>query len=346
MASLLDTLSRPDWRTVPRDVARYTPDAIKLAGRVRQLELLTPIRRAVWDPVTKTADFGDAELSVSRVALPGIVDRVAPLTFSAVLKRANSSAWAKPFELAGAPFGGPTPLTNSLIGGLVGGGLGYGAGWLAEKFLPEEYFEPGKLRRTLGLAGAGVGAGLPLLHNLARYSGARNTPNAPGFLQSFVTPTAKLPASDQAAALRQIDTTQLGPPSPQLLDDARTKAAAFGAMTGGDDVRPVPVDRFNRAIWEGTSPTLPDPTPPAVAAAAAGLVSGVASQYGAPSLLSPRHFVTGLATAGVDGVTATIAGTVLGALGGMKPQAQRDLQRAGLWTGLVRGITGSVLGLR
>jgi hypothetical protein len=58
------------------------------------------------------------------------------------------------------------------------------------------------------------------------------------------------------------------------------------------------------------------------------------------------HFVRGLATAGVDLATARVAGSVLGALGGLTPEAQNKIQDMGLWGGLIRGVTGSVLGLR
>jgi hypothetical protein len=66
--------------------------------------------------------------------------------------------------------------------------------------------------------------------------------------------------------------------------------------------------------------------------------------YGNRSVLSPRHFITGLASAGVDMATARVAGGVLGVLGGMTPEGQKKLQDIGLWSGMIRGATGSVLG--
>lgn len=130
-------------------------------------------------------------------------------------------------------------------------------------------------------------------------------------------------------------------------------------------LKPVPVDAFNNAIWNdvhnglnssqsniyGTRSPYSDNsdtfhTPPVNAAAVTGLVSGIQQMYGNPSLLSPRHFISGLANAGVDLATAHIAGGVLGALGGLTPSAQKQLQSMGLWSGMIRGVTGSVLGLR
>lgn len=135
--------------------------------------------------------------------------------------------------------------------------------------------------------------------------------------------------------------------------------------SNGVPLRPVPVDAFNNAIWNdvhngmnssqgniyGTRSPYSDNsdtfhTPPVNAAAVTGLVSGIQQMYGNPSLLSPRHFISGLANAGVDLATAHVAGGVLGALGGLTPSAQKQLQRMGLWSGMIRGVTGSVLGLR
>lgn len=134
--------------------------------------------------------------------------------------------------------------------------------------------------------------------------------------------------------------------------------------SNGVPLRPVPVDAFNHAIWNdvhnglnssqsniyGTRSHYSDNTdqftPPANAAAVTGLVSGIQQMYGNPPLLSPRHFINGLANAGIDMATARVAGGVLGALGGLTPKAQQQLQQMGLWSGMIRGVTGSVLGLR
>ena len=125
------------------------------------------------------------------------------------------------------------------------------------------------------------------------------------------------------------------------------------------------MDAFNNAIWNdvhnglrssqsnpyGTRSPYDDNsagfhTPPVTAAAVTGLVSGIQQMYGNASLLSPRHFVSGLANAGLDMATARVAGGVLGALGGLTPDAQQKLQQMGLWSGMLRGVAGSVLGMR
>ena len=48
----------------------------------------------------------------------------------------------------------------------------------------------------------------------------------------------------------------------------------------------------------------------------------------------------------MDMVTARVAGGVLGALGGLTQPTQQKLQDIGLWSGMIRGVTGSVFGLR
>lgn len=149
----------------------------------------------------------------------------------------------------------------------------------------------------------------------------------------------------------------------EFIKQAFQPSGLFGSP--GVPLRPVPVDSFNQVIWNdvhnGRNSSQSNPygtrspysdntdvphTPPAHAAAATGLVSGVQQMYGGSPLLSPKHFIRGLAAAGVDAATAHVAGGVLGALGGLTPAAQKQLQDIGVWSGMIRGVTGSVLGLR
>jgi len=129
-------------------------------------------------------------------------------------------------------------------------------------------------------------------------------------------------------------------------------------------LRPVPVDSFNNAIWNdvhkgiqssqrnrfrtrspygGNADTLH--TPPAVGAAVSGVVDGIQQQHGNASILNPKHFIQGLAGAGVDLATARLAGGTLGALGGLTPKAQDKIQNMGLWGGFMRGVTKSLFDL-
>lgn len=291
----------------------------------------------------------------------------------------------------GGLSGGASPLTNALAGALLTGGLGYGTGWLLEHMFPERYVQRGRLRKTMGLTGAGLGA----MPGMWQWSvNARRDPQG-GMFSSLVRPNANVKydpglAEDMDSFWKSTDRGQ--PP----LDGREVTSADLQGMrdwlgelpavnelfaraveglvkvadwdepnnAGGAGLRPVPMDAFNRAIWNdvrmgmtagsnpfGTKPwqaTTTDGfhTPPPVAAAATAINTGIQDMYGGASVLSPRHFIKGLATAGVDLATAHIVGSTLGALGGLTPEAQKSLQSAGLWGGLIRGTVGSMLGMR
>jgi hypothetical protein len=148
-----------------------------------------------------------------------------------------------------------------------------------------------------------------------------------------------------------------------LLKEAARWQTHGGAGGAGAGLRPVPMDAFNRAIWNdvrmgmtaGGNPfgskawqgdnTQGMHTPPPVAAAATAINTGIQDMYGGRSMLSPMHFVKGLATAGVDAAAANIVGKTLGALGGLSPEAQTHIQNIGLWGGLIRGTVGSMMGM-
>ena len=248
---------------------------------------------------------------------------------------------------------GTSPLTNSMVGGLLGAGAGYGVGRLAENLLPEEYFD----RRSSGLpnVGAIVGAGLGAVPGMIQQGANAETferSGVPG--NSWTTPTSAVPNAGNNAALKaQSDLfARLQPPQKQGAHD----------HSGVDAVAAVPKDAFNRAIWmdvdAGLDSARHNPygtknvhggnkddlhTPPVVGAAMSALVSGVAAKYDT-NILSPRHFMAGLVGAGVDGTTARVVGTTLGTLGGLKPEAQKQLQNAGVWGGLMRGMAQSIFG--
>jgi len=269
-----------------------------------------------------------------------------------------------PYRAAGKLTGGPSAMSNSLVSGLLGAGLGYGGGWLAEHLLPEEYVERGKLRRNLALLGGLGGAALHIPQGLANAQMNRNATGQSQWMKSFTEPVTQqhiAPSeydylnhynnshtkvqSAQQAALDHLD--QLGLAASEQFEKTANRIKQAVNSSGymgsrGVALQAVPVDAFNRAIWGDAGRH----TSPMHAAAASGLVTGVQQMHGNPSMLSPRHFIRGLATAGVDLATAHIAGGVLGVLGGLKPQAQKKLQDIGLWGGMIRGVTGSVLGLR
>lgn len=325
-----------EWSQVPAAVAARVQDATTVIDCLRRK--CSHVGFVDWDPETDELTPVSGSPSTDRIRL----------------KIANQSLpWVTaPYRWAGKPFGGPNALTNGVVTSLLGAGLGYGAGTLAENLLPERYFDRGRLRRTLAIAGALPGLGVTGLQAWGS-QGPLHRAGRGGLWNSLTTPVSKLPVTAEDALWLQ------------HIADTRPK---FGSATGVFErtrgLPAVPVDAFNQAIWNdvaagansnrynpfGTrsqfgSNDEPLHTPPQVGAAASGLVTGIQQLHGGASLLDPRHFISGLAAAGLDAATARFAGGVLGALGGLKPEAQKKLQSAGIWSGLIRGVTGSVLGL-
>lgn len=258
----------------------------------------------------------------------------------------------------GSALGGQSALTNGLVSGAIGAGTGYLAGSLMSNLLPEEYVKRKNLAKAFALAGGLGGAALHVPEWLGNMSlnhqsstdanvraaeaapdlkdGTRPKP-APGSfnpLQALIRPAAEQPAAKDQALLDWYAYRYGGQHNGDVLHKA-------GADTGIGNY-PISVDRFNNAIWADTHR---GDTPPVVAAANTGLITGVQQMYGGSSILSPRHFINGLAAAGVDGVTARVVGSTLGALGILTPRAQTALQTAGIWGGLMRGVSQSVFGL-
>jgi hypothetical protein len=230
-------------------------------------------------------------------------------------------------------MGGPNTLASTLMSGLVGAGAGYGAGWLGEQLLPREYFERGKLRRSGAMIGALAG-GLPAL-----YWGGR----AGGFGKHF--PDFKPPVPHEG-------TEAVPEPTPWLNPHgyASVKEADFGGIGGllapqpganpghvGVFVPIIPVNQFTQAIWQDPN------TPPQMQAAASGLVdaAGMSLQSGFVSPADVARIATGMGSGWVSGM---LVGKTLGALAGLKPDAQRTLQQTGMWAGAIKAVLPRVFG--
>ena len=257
--------------------------------------------------------------------------------------------WHKPFEAAGGLAGGPSPLTNAIVGGLLTGGLGYGVGSLIDAGADDEYVQPGAASRLMGLQGLLAGMSPGLLQGLTN-AATSSRANQPLGWRAAITPDKDVPVhpAEVAAFSKQSSCQPLLravaavlPGGSSVLSNHIKQAFEDNAGAFNPLARSIRVDAFNNAIWNdvgyGTSP--------AVGAGATGLMSGVQQMYGGKDLLSPMHIVKGIAAAGVDMATARLAGGVLGSLGILTPKSQATLQQMGIWGGLVRGVTGSVLGL-
>lgn len=351
-----------DWEQVPALVReRYQPAR---AAKLRWYKYASPEARKLPAYWNRNSDTVRCVTSAAE-RLPG----------EGWIKLAGGAlGWLhKPFEWGGALTGGPSPLSDSLVGATLGGLTGYGAGTVMEHMFPEEYVERGRLRKTLGLVGAGVGAWPGLFKGVANTRNAGNAAAAqgergPGSLRMLLTPHEKVPLN--RGAIESDYHRDREREYPQASPAVKAAAAAYCGLlkladmsAGGLGLHSVPVDAFNRAIWNdvrkgelqqniyGTKDPFGDNsaplhTPPPVGAAASGLVTGIQQMYGNPTHLTTHHFVHGLAAAGADLATAYTAGRVLGVLGGLSPGAQNKLQNMGLWGGFIRGVTGSVLGIR
>jgi hypothetical protein len=289
-----------------------------------------------------------------------------------------------PYQAAGSLTGGPSPMSNGIVSGLLGAGAGYATGTALENLLPAQYVERGKLRHNLAMLGGGLGAAAHIPQAFANSSINQEATGQPHWMRSIfggdqyqqMAPHELDSHNNYIGGQKQADWDTMRSicnrlPAPGLLFRAAaldfTKEALSAGIYGSEGVplKAVPVDAFNNAIWNdvynGLNSSQSNPygtrsyqsdnsdmmfTPPANAAACAGLVSGIQQMYGNRPTLSPQHFISGLANAGVDLATARIAGGVLGALGGLTPAAQKQLQNAGIWSGMIRGVTSSVLGLQ
>ncbi len=253
---------------------------------------------------------------------------------------------ADAFSLAQRPLAGPHPLSAAIVGGLIGSGLGYGGGYLAEKVLGPETVQPGKLRKTMAVAGGLAGA-VPG----AVWQGVNmaNPAETGGGLRSAVS---GWPFAEAGKASRFDGRIFVDPAG-----DLRTKLAAGMADSGALYMPTIPVDAFNNAVWQDVHATpalgTKDPwgtneqplgTPPPYAAAISGIVAGAGAAANS-GYVSPYHVAMTAAVAGGKGYAAgLLAGKTLGALAGLTPEAQATLRRLGTWGGIISGVAGAVFG--
>lgn len=370
------------WRATP-DLVR---DLMKKAMTARRRIVDWPCTYAYFHPQTEEIVVGPP--GVHKVAAAGIRTDFPPkpadgwvLIKSADPSRVAKALWHDPQYL----LGGPSPLAAMVVGSLLGGGLGYGTGAALEWLFPERYVERGRLRKTLGLTGLGLGAVpglLKWLANAAAYAASgqpafwrslvakdKNTPILPDFSSGYdwenPDSLATKAKGDSSGAPSVVDVTgQTLKDLPSPPETMQKSWAIFGKLAfdeaGGLWTPAIPVDAFNNAIWNDvrkgmTARTNPfgtkSPwgtndqalhTPPVAAAAASGVVTGIQQMFGDAPVLHPKHFVKGLAAAGLNLATARVAGGILGALGGLKPEAQEKLQDIGVWAGLLGGALKSI----
>lgn len=328
------------WEDVPGRVAHLLPRALFLKEAHLQAATESNLLAntfVTWLPATNTlavyslrepvktaADKYKAMMGVQPVEFRPIAQ---PCWDDEVLiKSAGIPGVAPAFDFANRSLGA-TPLSNSLVSGLMLGGLGYGTGALVENLFPERYVQRGKLRKTLGLLGAGAGVGLGFNNALAN-SRRMHT----NIWRGWVTPNN---AIEQQAGEKKAFTPLRG--SGIGMDDPALNAPV------------IHVPSFNNAIWNDTRRGMlggfEQHTPPAYAAAASGLMTGLGTGLQSP-IIRPSDVIRGIASAGVGLATANVAGRALSALAGLTPEAQNKLQDMGMWGGMMHAIVPSMLGMR
>jgi len=353
-----------DWQAVPARVVQLLPVAlaVKEAHRLAagKNALLADMAFVTWRPaenavcvyapqLTKTAveNYTAAYKTFMPASSVTVVSRTAAPDAAAevLIKRAGIPLLAPLVDYTQKALGGPTPLTNALVGGLVAGGLGYGTGALAENLFPARYVERGKLRRTLGAMGLLGGAGFGAMN---AYTNARASMPPKQFQQAPVWNTMRgffmrndLPPMDWPKP-HHADV------SPSIMDDV-SKTASTSNWGGAVQQPFISVPQFNNAVWRDTQLGMYNGfqahTPPAYAAATTGLMTGLSAGTQS-SIISPADVIRGIASAGVGLATANLAGRALSALAGLTPAGQHKLQDMGLWGGMMHAIVPSMLGIR
>jgi len=412
-----DVVDRMDWESVPAQVNRLIKTAAPVARTVKRIiknlpssdygyVFYHPENHELW------AVLGDGDGEHIHQKWHNALKAVKGITQVrteaeshpsnkdewVMIKKSDASAIGAPFRWGGALTGGASPLSNAIVGSLLTGGAGYLGGTIMENLFPDDYVEKGRLRKTLGLTGLGLGALPGVWDAFANHSTAAEAGKPMGALSSLVTPTNNIPISEPARQATKNYGIREGAPynpangrfeRPQATEGVNprgfpqynlntpdgsmpydhmavmngmqdklkdypeapehlVKAAALYAKLASigqpewwqneaDMSNTIQTDQFQQQIFA-------DPyTPRPVAAAAAGLTQGVSQMVGQKNLLHPKHFITGLAAAGADLLTANLIGGTLGALAGLTPKAQDKIQQMGLWGGLMRGTVGSLL---
>lgn len=219
-------------------------------------------------------------------------------------------------------YGGPRPLSSMLMGGLAGAGLGYVGGSLIEGL--SDKFEKNKLRRMLAILGAGAGAvpgGLWALSNTDRFG-------------------PKGLISDSDGIVKWNSVKELLPDSTPNEEFYKAAYDGFGMNALGFNENPIPVDDFGRVLWSYDDPY----TPFSTRAAASGLVDAASSLRGNSSIVMPSDVARMAVGMGSGYMSGTLVGKTLGALAGLKPEAQRALQQAGTWAGMLNTVMPMAFG--
>jgi hypothetical protein len=345
------------WRDVPQEACRL---AKKAAGPYQVIQDLMPslpdIGAQVWyNPDEERAFVGcssdadsdkQASWYIALRQVPGINEiEIQPTLFAYppsndpyihvkqaldakdVFQPLASAAQYEPNAL-NRLWGGPNPLAATLGGGLLGAGLGYGGGWLAEQLLPEDKFEKGVLRKNTALLGGLLGASPGVWHGFDQTFRGPN-PGWGAWLRPFPwnkEAENRYSGIKEGLARDMPDATDLGDRWPESANEA-----------GGGYAPIIPVDQFGQVIWNDLR-TQGGNTPPPLAAATTGLVQAASLSRGGADLISPADIARIGMGMGSGYLSGMFVGKTLGALAGLRPDAQRQLQQAGVWAGILSNV--------
>jgi hypothetical protein len=267
-------------------------------------------------------------------------------------------------------MGGPSPLGAALASGLLGAGLGYGAGWLGEKVLPQEHFAPGALRRTGAVAGGLLGAlpalwwgsiahrkspegggwkawtkGWPFRPGDAAMSGDVGTGEWGSGTGEWGSGTGEFGSGTGEVSLKTAVAAAMallpGNEAPAYF----TKVADFpdfGELTTGldmvDQIPSIPTSDFNQTVWNDPN------TPYGIRATTTGVVNAASMSRGGARMISPLDVARIGIGMGTGLASGLIVGKTLGALAGLRPESQRTLQQAGMWSGVLANVVPMIFG--
>jgi len=262
-------------------------------------------------------------------------------------------------------LGGPNAFTAGILGAALGTALGYGGGWLARKFLPD--YVDDRLARNMAPLGAILGGGLPLwFHGSAPikehgisgmfYKSPFQSGSA-GSMEQFFKALHEVKASDdkeQQDILERIFRKTFGNdgekqaaynPTYRLLGLARQSDNQHTADMGNVNVRDpiagsyapdVHSTEFGVAVLE--DPFLDDRTKAIVAA-----MTLAAGKTRHSAWVSPMDIARVSTAAGLGSAMGRAIGELAGPFLGLTPKARREIQRAGLLSGAIKMIAGSMI---
>lgn len=346
--ALLDQLL---WRDVPDEACRLAKEA---AGPYQVIQDLMPslpnIRAKVWYNPDKEDCFFTypSETDTDKVAswyiamrqVPGVetvthgyfsippviepyVQVKEALENKEIFGPIASSMQLKPNSVNNL-FGGPNPLAATLAGGALGAGAGYVGGWLGEQLLPEKYFDKGRLRRvTAALGGlAGATPGLWWAGDNLRMEGLK------GLISShpFAKPNRYEQIKESMAKVFDAKDLELNEDWIKYADEA-----------GGAFLTSIPVDQFGQVIWNDLR-NQGGYTPAPLAAATTGLIQAADMSQGNSGFVSPMDIARIGIGMGSGYASGLLVGKTLGALAGLRPEAQQSLQQTGVWAGMLKTI--------